>query len=408
MEKRRASKKTVSKKAASKSTASPEPAAVPIAAAGPPPLPSNVLPLFPGFVPDYEWVLGLVVVAGPERKTQGRRKAQTSAQPPVAALFLEAGSGVVLHVDLLPSMTPRSVGATLRRALERCEALGLHKPTRIRIGAPAQVELLGEAARHGIEVVVGPAPEVDEVLRSPGAIRGFAPAPVQDVDVYRGEAPISDERLHAFFAAADGFRRGKPWRVLDGISPLLLRIPALGLEEGGVTLLGNEGRGGLLAFLELDAMLRAYETGDLSLPAGNLQQCLAVGFVPASGLSRARRRELQAMAFAPPRGPFPVLIATDDDGQPRALEDTDYALAIAALEATGRFVREFGSLAHHPSLQALMARYDQVDIGFPEGSRSDDLLGDNWPGRFGRGGSGPRSGGGSGQGGSGPGRSGPR
>lgn len=333
--------------------AQPAPVVAP-APVPPEPSASNVLPLFPGFVPDYEWVLGLVVVP----TARSRSSLAAPELGPVAALFLEAGSAVVRHVERLSSMTADAVGTALRRALERGEALGLRTPTRIRIGAPAQVELLGEAARHGIEVVVGPAPEVDDVLCSPAVMRGLV-APATEIDVYRGTAPISDTRLAAFFAAAGVFRDGKAWRRLVG-APLRLRVPALGLVDGGMVLLRGGGRGGLLAFRERESLTRALETDEPPLETGPWPRCLAVRFVAPSRLSRARRRELGELPFAARSGPHPVLLSTDADARARPVEDHDYALAIAALLALRRFLVDFGPSLRKPSLQALMARYEQV------------------------------------------------
>lgn len=317
---------------------------------------ASLLPLFPGFVPDYEWVLGLVEV--PRSRAKPRGDAEPREPAPVVALFLEAGSAVVIHVERPSPITPSSVGAAVCRALERGEALGLGKPTRIRIGAPDQVQLLGEAARHGIEVVVGPAPEVDDVLRSPAALRSLV-APVTELDVYRGASPISDTRLAAFFAAATGFRELRAWKALGGTA-LRLRVPALGLAEGAMVPLRARGRGGVLLLREPETIERALASDEATREAAAWPRCLAMRFVAPSRLGRARRRELLDLSFASRLGPHPVLVPTADDGRRRPVEDHDYALATAALLATRRFLGEFGTLLHKPSLRALMARYEQV------------------------------------------------
>lgn len=305
------------------------------------------LPLFPDFVPDYEWVLGLVPMPAPQ---PGR-----AAVVPWAALLLEAGSGLVIHVDLLASVTGKAVGATLRRAVERGEALGLRRPTRIRVGVPEHAALLGEAGHVGAAIVVGPVPEVEEVLRTPGAVKAVALPTTDDIDVWRGSAPIADARLAAFFAAAEELRRGRFWRVLEGDRPLRLTCPALGLPPWGVLVEAHAPPGGLRVCIH--------------------EGSLSVRFDRAGELSAARRRELASFRFAPRRGPYPVLSPVGEDGRLRRSEGDDYDLATAALLATCRFGSEYGELLRRTSLRALVARYSirlgrahvvDVEIGRPE------------------------------------------
>jgi hypothetical protein len=302
-------------------------------------VPSNVLPLFPDFVPDYEWVLGLVPMPGPNAW---------------AALFLEAGSGLVVHVDLLAHATPEAVGATLRRALGRGEVLGLRRPTRIRIGVPDQAELLVAAEPLGLGLVVGPVPEVEEVLRAQGAVKVVAQPATDDIDVYRGSAQVTDAQLAAFFKAAEELRRGRSSRVLQGDRPLVLRCAALGLDEAG-------------AIVEIEPH------GGLRIVWGGTS--LAIRFDRSDQLSPARSRELASLAFAPPRGPHPVLAPVGEDGRLRRAEGADYELATATLFAIGRFASEYGELVRHTSLRALVAHYAvrlgrshvvEVELGWPE------------------------------------------
>lgn len=309
--------------------------------------PATALPLFPDFVPDYEWVLGLVELPAPKARRRGA--------VPLAALFLEAGSGLVVHVDLLASVTARAVGATLRRAVERGEGLGLRRPTRIRVGVPAQAALLAEAAAAGVELVVGPVPEVEEVLRTPGAVKAVALPTADELDVWRGDAPVSDAQLLAFFQAAEELRRGRFWRVLEGERPLRLSCAALGLPAGGVAVEADEPRGGLR----------------VRTPGGTL----SVRFDRVGQLAPARRRELAELRFAPRRGPYPVLSPVGEDGRLRRAEPEDYDLATATLLATSRFGSEYGELLRHVSLRTLWAHYAirlgrahvvEVEIGRPE------------------------------------------
>jgi hypothetical protein len=313
--------------------------------------PANALPLFPDFVPDYEWVLGLVELPAPK----GRR-----ATVPSAALFLEAGSGLVVHVDLLAVVTAKAVGGTLRRAVERGQALGLRRPTRIRVGVPDHASLLAEAGDAGVELVVGPVPEVEEVLRTPGAVKAVALPTADEIDVWRGAALVTDPQLAAFFGAAEELRRGRFWRVLEGERSLSLRCSALGLSPAGAAVELGEPPAGL--------RVRIHE-GSLS-----------VRFDRASQLSPARRRELGELRFAPRRGPYQVLSPVGEDGRLRRTEPEDYDLATAALLATSRFGSEYGGLMRRVSLQALVARYSirlgrahvvEVEIGRREPEAGD-------------------------------------
>ena len=310
--------------------------------------PASALPLFPDFVPDYEWVLGLVEL--PQSKTR------RGAPVPSAALFLEAGSGLVVHVDLLASVTGKAVAATLQRAMERGEAMGLRRPTRIRVGVPDHASLLGEAGHAGVEIVMGPVPEVEEVLRTPGAVKAVALPTTDDVDVWRGVATITDAQLAAFFQAAEELRRGRFWRVLEGDRPpLRLWCPALGLPPDGIAVEALGPRGGL--------RVRMPEGGGLS-----------IRFDRAGELSSPRRRELAELRFAPRRGPYPVLSPVGEDGRLRRAEAEDYDLATAALLVASRFGSEYGALLRCVSLRVLVARYSirlgraravDVEIGRP-------------------------------------------
>jgi hypothetical protein len=239
--------------------------------------------------------------------------------------------------------------------VERGAVLGLRRPTRIRLGVPDHALLLDDSTRAGIEVVVGPVPEVEEVLRTPGAVRAVALPTAEDVDVWRGPAPIADAQLVAFFQAAEELRRGRFWRELEGGRPLWLRCPALGLDPAGVVVEAEEHRGGL--------RVRVHE-GSLSIHFDRIGE-----------LSPARRRELGELRFAPRRGPYPVLSPVGEDGRLRRAEAPDYDLATAALLATSRFGSEYGALLRRTSLRALVASYAvrlgrahvvDVEIGRPE------------------------------------------
>ncbi|MCA9707867.1 MAG: plasmid pRiA4b ORF-3 family protein [Myxococcales bacterium] len=324
------------------------------------PLPSNVLPLFPDFEPDHEWVMGLL----PADDSKGGYH---------AVLFLEAGTKTVVHFELVKHTSAALLVQAVRRALDHMRSRGRRLPTRLRVAFPEHAALLQQGGLEGITIVVGPTAELDGLHELPSQGH-FALEDLEEHDRYRGAADVTDEHLMTFFEAAITFRRSKPWQALSPGMPLVFMLPALELEQGALAVTGQGAEGGLMvlpdvAALSDDQLPDVLETG--ALPA----QSLAMIFVRRADLSEARDHEIASMHFAPRRGPYPLLLAMDDEQRFRPTTGLDYEVAIAAMLAVDAFVSDYSPVLECSSLRSLMACYpmklghrDRVDVhvGIPD------------------------------------------
>ncbi len=178
--------------------------------------------------------------------------------------------------------------------------------------------------------------------RSPAAASPL-PAELAEQLARRGVPPsyfhgqsFQSELIRQFFAAAIAFRKREPWVLLDAEESIDLDAPSLGITDGYVSVITDDGYGGLHIFFG------GGEPTLLNAPDGehSFRRGLGVMFYPRRQLPDMVRAELRRLPFAPATGPIPVLVAFDDDGRSRPLLRHDYVTAIAALRAITEFATE--------------------------------------------------------------------
>lgn len=225
----------------------------------------------------------------------------------------------------------RSVGA-VEQAWSRARALQLGPPpARIRVATEDLRALVQASCGPAIEVVVAATPEFD-ALQEFVASAARDEAPVGTPAYFHHAQPVPPALIRSFFTAVDDFRRAQPWRTIAAESFLDLDIPELAVTRACVSVIADEGLGGLEIFATRRALQESIR-GRLTSPL----DVLAVMLFHRRQLPRSLRRELGRLPFAPAQGPIPALTATDVAGVWRPLCPRDYEVAIAALTAVSRF-----------------------------------------------------------------------
>lgn len=143
------------------------------------------------------------------------------------------------------------------------------------------------------------------------------------------------ELLRRFFVAALGFREVEPWLMFGAEEWLDLDIPQLGIAGAAVSIITDDGCGGLQIFPDRGALERLMRDDAASPAAGGV---MAVMFYTRGQLPDSLREELRRLAFAPAIGMIPALAVRDEHALVRPLARRDYMQAIAVLEAVAELV----------------------------------------------------------------------
>lgn len=165
---------------------------------------------------------------------------------PQVALWMEFPSGKVIAIEVRePSETDGWFGRTLLAAMKKPLAGKPRRPSRIRV-ADAALAAEVEAVCDGIDVVVAPAPELDEAFNEI-SIRIDAKAP-HFVD----DARLSPRLIGELFRAAERLYRLAPWNFVAGL--IRFDVPRFGIEGGCLAVIGEAGEEyGFLLFPSLEA-----------------------------------------------------------------------------------------------------------------------------------------------------------
>jgi len=269
---------------------------------------------------------------------------------PTSAVWL-AGDGCIVGLEYVPPGSPPSALARLLEQAMREPVAGSgppRKPSRIRVSDPAVVESVREAVGPGTEIVVAPAPELEEVKRRfPEFVMEEQPIEESVERSYLSSGLVEPALVEAFFRAAAELWRAAPWRHAAAAQPLRLSVPALGLPRACVSILGAAGKiHCLLVFDSLEHFLRHVaaveaaptDSGDDWRIDDLGTEVFTVTFAPEGALTRAMRREVKAHGWkVPDHRAHPYVIRADRDAVPRPVSPEDYRLAIVAATAVARF-----------------------------------------------------------------------
>jgi hypothetical protein len=263
---------------------------------------------------------------------------------PEAVIWAEYPTDLIVGFTLLiPESPPVAVSNTLREAMKRPLEGPPRRPDRVRM---ADADLAAEIATDfegTLDVVVGPTPELDAILKT---MEQMLPGDGAELSYFDGGGSVED--VAALFSAAAGLARLKPWSILGGISPIRLDIPDLAIRGAALVVIGDldESRGVLLFpsregyedFLDA-AML--VDDGGTPLDVGT--SLLSLSFEHAEALPSGMRREAMAHGW-PVAGPeaYPLVDHRDSDGVPRVARSTELKLMAICAEVLAAFVERHG------------------------------------------------------------------
>ena len=255
---------------------------------------------------------------------------------PEIALWLELPEGFVVGHELIdPNGPPVSLADTLLQAMASPLVGTARRPPRIRISQPQLAAELREAV-PGIDVVVAPTPELDELVAQMLQSR---PGNAEHTESYFEDGRVGAETVAALFQAADALFRTAPWHLVQDSQVMRLDVPALGVEGACVSIIGALGESfGLIIFpsrLALERFLSGVDTEhprDAPLDMGTTT--LSLNFERGADLPPGLRREAAEHGW-PVAGPaaYPWVQHRDRDGTMRPLDERDVRIVAACASA---------------------------------------------------------------------------
>ncbi len=330
-----------------------------------------------------EWVGGRVLT--PFYVTQG--------EPFRAEMFLwiELPDFLIVQGEMIdPEGPPFTLADALVKAMESPLVGPPRRPSRIRVADKQSASEVAGAAQ-GIEVVVAPTPELDEVVGQ--MADSFKEGDRGTVEAsYFEEGRVSPESVEELFRAAAALFQVAPWKVAADTQVLRLDIPQLGVEGACISIIGTLGESvGLIifpSFVGYQRFLEASASFDGSKKKIDLgTSFLSLNFERGADLPAGMRREAARHGW-PVAGPdaYPWVQKRDRDGQLAPLTDKDVRIVSACTTSLAAFFlkhrRLFESDTFEPVCESWFDR-NGLEVRFTVPYEADILFEVNTPRRAG-------------------------
>ncbi|MGH7283129.1 MAG: hypothetical protein ACRELY_16510, partial [Polyangiaceae bacterium] len=130
-------------------------------------------------------------------------------------------------------MLEQSLVDVLRAGIRKPVFGAPRKPARVRIEDETQAAQI-EGAGLGIEVVVGPTPEIDEIA---ARMRGYLDEVGTEPSYFDGIG-IEADAVGRLFQVAGVLYALAPWKTLPDSAPFRIDVPALGARGACLSILG--------------------------------------------------------------------------------------------------------------------------------------------------------------------------
>jgi len=308
-----------------------------------------------------EWVGG----SYPSPKDVIEHGVRTRAE---VALWIIQPGGLVVNTTIgYAPMPPEAVANALTETLELPIASG--NGLRVRVSDPAVADAVRRQLGATVPVVVAPTPDLDAIAAGMQRFLGRTRRPRDRGYLQRGQIPPDD--VAWLFSAASELWTVAPWRFASDEQVLALDVPALGIKDACVSILGQlEESFGFVIFESFDAFARFADQmpDDGTEPDGvDMGGCLAaLDFAHRRDLSKVRRREIQTHGWevAAPDA-HPHVICAEVDGTPRAETADEVRLVAACAEALAAFCRRHMDVFEDGPADT---RMEAVEIHAPSGS----------------------------------------
>jgi hypothetical protein len=258
---------------------------------------------------------------------------------PDLIIWIELPDGLVVASDVIEPTRPVSCADVLRTAMAAPLAGAPRRPDRVRVADPAVAAEL-RTADLGLEVVLAPTPEIDEVIES--MTEAFT---TDEADAsYLEDGAIAPDTIAHLFTAAERLWAVAPWREAADEHVLRVDVPALGIEGWCLSIIGALGEN--IGFLLFES-LAGFE-GFLSVAEHPERRrrdlgssILSLSFERGADLPGRMRREVadHAWPVAAPEA-YPRVMYLDRDGLGRPLRERELRIVTAvATTLTAFFVK---------------------------------------------------------------------
>ncbi len=295
----------------------------------------------------------------PKRRRTGRRRIWSCGRVPMPAYVMDEAEpyrpDVLLCVErperfvLAYGLSKRegdgdSVAEVVQRAMAEPLVGRPRRPDKIFVSDPA---LAAELAPTGVEVAVGPTPEIAQIARSMFDARQGGDAE-PDLSYLEG-GRVSAKTVARMFEAATALYEEQPWALLADDEVFRLDIPDLGARGACVSVLGAAGESfGFVVFPSGDAFLSFQDAAERIPRTGgpvNLgTPLLSLNFERGANLPPRMRREAAKHGWpvADARAyPWPQHV--DADGLLRPTNERDVLVVTLCARALARLVGEHRS-----------------------------------------------------------------
>jgi hypothetical protein len=264
---------------------------------------------------------------------------------PDIVIWLDLGRDFILDMQVIePSDPPDALAESLRRAIGDNDGL---PPDVVRVGRDSDAVALEGRLAPGVRIEVAPTPELNGVLKS---LERKMEAESEPPPTYLQGGRIPAALVSDLFREAAALWRAKPWNQFDDDSAIALTVPALGIEDACITVIGGLGKSyGMLIFgsredfqdfldIAEEAERGGHRPAELGVPF------ITLGFERGADVPDSMRREISVHRW-PVAGAsaYPVMWAIETDGRPRPLQERDVRLALAASIGVRALVRTWRS-----------------------------------------------------------------
>ncbi|HEX5130984.1 MAG TPA: UPF0149 family protein [Candidatus Krumholzibacteria bacterium] len=287
------------------------------------------------------------------------------AYRPLAALVLDF-RGLVLALALRrPEEPDAAVAEALRSALEAPAVGEAGPPERVVVPAREMVALVARAL-PGVEIAVGPAPELDEALES---LREHAASHREREARGYLSADVTPSTMAAFFEAAAELYQRAPWTVVpDDESLFGITSSGLGIRAGVVCVIGQMGENyGVILFNSAEDFARFQRMASLAMagaePRRGFPRHAALNYEHAKDMPPAMREEIRAHKW-PVAGPaaFPQIMLVEPDMTLRPPARDDYRRMEGVCRAITRLIDTEAGLARAWRVGPRLRRRVTVDV----------------------------------------------
>jgi hypothetical protein len=287
------------------------------------------MPLDP--LEESEWLIGTFVL--PDKVRDGDALITTAA-----LICLELPRNVLLLLKTIDADNPGSLGQMLVEEMRDPDGLP-RRPARIRVQNQAMADSVREATGGGIEIVVAPVPELEEIFDS--LAEHLANQPQARYDPAES---ISPDLIGRLFSSAEVLYRVAPWRDVVEEQVVRVDIPDLGVRGACLSVIGSLGQSfGILLFRSPAEYVRLadpdQEPSDKSDGPRPDAAMRSLSFDPKKDIPPSSLKKIKKLRW-PVAGPkaYPVIFAVDDDRLPLDLTERDVRIMSATASAFAAFL----------------------------------------------------------------------